>query len=152
MGREEKPNPRLAVRALIVHEGRLLLVNAWPGRESTLWCPPGGGVESGASLPENLAREVREECGLEIAVGAPCLVNEFHDPGSTYHQVDIYFRAELRGGAEIGDWLDTEGVVNRHRWVTEAELRALWFKPDSLPDVAFGGVGVFYDALEPIVK
>ncbi|MEM1021733.1 MAG: NUDIX domain-containing protein, partial [Pseudomonadota bacterium] len=73
-------SPRLAVRALILHQNRLLLVNAWGGGVSDLWTAPGGGVERGASLPENLAREVHEETGLEIDVGAPCLVNEFHDP------------------------------------------------------------------------
>jgi 8-oxo-dGTP pyrophosphatase MutT (NUDIX family) len=50
--------PRLAARALILHEDRLLLVNAYPGAHLGLWCAPGGGCEAGQSLPENLAREV----------------------------------------------------------------------------------------------
>ena len=61
--------PRLAVRAIILHENRLLLVNAWPDGKSDLMCAPGGGVESGASLPDNLVREVYEETGLRVAVG-----------------------------------------------------------------------------------
>ena len=73
-------SPRLAVRALILDGDRLLLVNAYPGGTSDLWCAPGGGVHAGTALPENLAREVMEECGIAIAIGAPCLVNEFHDP------------------------------------------------------------------------
>lgn len=145
--------PRLAVRALILRAGRLLIVNAWPGQQSDLWCAPGGGVESGASLPDNLAREVHEETGLEIRVQAPCLVNEFHDPASGYHQVDVYFHAALLGGDVQPGWIDPQGVVNRHRWVTEAELRALRFKPDSLPDIAFGAPGrLLYDPLEVIVR
>lgn len=144
--------PRLAVRAVILREGRLLIVNAYPGAQSDLWCAPGGGAERGASLPENLAREVFEETGLAIAVGAPCLVNEFHDPASGFHQVDVYFRARITGRAKV-TLADPEGVVNRHRWVTEAELRRLRFKPDSLPGVAWGPEGaVLYDALEPIVR
>ena len=147
---------RLAVRAVIVHEGRLLVVNAWPGKVSDLWCAPGGGVERGASLPDNLARELHEECGLRIAVGAPCLVNEFHDPASRFHQVDIYFRATITGGTPGGAWRDPAGVVDRRRFVTEAELRALRFKPDTLPDLAFGAEGqaarALYDPLEPIIR
>ena len=56
--------PQRAVRAVILEAGRLLLVNAYPGEESDLWCAPGGGVERGASLTANLRREVREETGL----------------------------------------------------------------------------------------
>ena len=147
------PSPRLAVRAVILQDGRLLVVNAWPGQQSDLWCAPGGGVERGASLPENLAREVHEETGLDIRVGAPCLVNEFHDPESGFHQVDVYFHARLVGGRLPGAWTDPAGVVNRRRLVTEAELRGLRFKPDSLPDIAFGPPGrLLYDPLEPIVR
>lgn len=61
--------PRLAVRALIVEEDRLLLVNAYPDLRLDLWCAPGGGVEPHQSLPENLARELFEETGLTIEVG-----------------------------------------------------------------------------------
>lgn len=147
----EKAGVRLAVRAVILRAGRLLIVNAYPGQRSDLWCAPGGGVEPGASLPDNLMREIHEETGIAIRVGAPCLVNEFHDPASGFHQVDVYFRATVLAVPK-GPWVDPEGVVNRSRWVTEAELRALRFKPDSLPDVAFGPGGLFYDPLEPIVR
>ena len=67
------PCPRLAVRAVLIHDGRLLMVNAYPGQTDGLMCAPGGGVERGASLPSNLRREVYEESGLRINVGAPCL-------------------------------------------------------------------------------
>lgn len=145
--------PRLAVRAVILREGRVLIVNAYPGNTSDLWCAPGGGVEQGTSLPDNLQREVFEETGLAVRVGAPCLVNEFHDPESGFHQVDVYFHARVIGRARIEGHDDPEGVVNRHQWVTEAELRALRYKPDTLPEIAFGAPGqVLYDPLEVIVR
>ncbi|MGA0826319.1 MAG: NUDIX domain-containing protein, partial [Gemmobacter sp.] len=89
------PPPRIAARAIILHEGRLLLVNAWPGGRSDLWCAPGGGVERGQSLPETLMREVAEETGLRIAVEEPALVNEFHDPARGFHQIEVFFRARI---------------------------------------------------------
>lgn len=141
---------RLATRAVLVHEGRLLLVNAYPGDRSDLWCAPGGGAEPGASLPENLRREVHEETGLEIHVGAPCLINEFHDPDSGYHQVDMFFRCTLVSGALRDDWRDPENVVTRRRFVTRAEMATLRVKPDSLADIAFGN-GFGYDPLEVIL-
>lgn len=149
-----KSNIRLAVRAVIVHDGRLLVVNAWKDRDH-LWCAPGGGAELHASLPDNLAREVKEETGLEISVGEPCLVNEFHDPGGTFHQVDIYFRAALLGGASLDNaWIDPEGIVTKRRWVTKDEAAALLIKPDTLIEVAFDDKASAprYDPLEPIVR
>ncbi|SDL21359.1 ADP-ribose pyrophosphatase YjhB, NUDIX family [Aliiruegeria lutimaris] len=143
--------PRLAVRALIVSDDRLLLVNAWPGVQSGLWCAPGGGVQPGQSLPENLRREVMEETGLRIAVGLPCLVNEFHAPASGFHQVEIFFRCTLQGGALSPEWRDPEGVVSNRIWASRAEMEQLRFKPDGLPEAAWGN-GISYDPLELLIK
>ena len=146
-------SPRLAVRALIVRDARLLLVNAYPGvRGSDLWCAPGGGVEAGSSLPDNLIREVHEETGLTIQPGALVLVNEFHDPKSGFHQVDLFFRAEVTAGQLTKGWKDPEDVVSARRFFSYAELQDIRFKPDSLADVAFGAAGpARYDPLELIV-
>lgn len=148
------PSPRLAVRAVILHEDRLLLVNAWKGR-THLWTCPGGGVELHQSLPHNLAREVMEETGLAVAVGEPCLVNEFHDPEGSFHQVDIYFRCRILSGDLHGDWTDPEGIVAHRRWATREDLASLRLrvKPDSLAAAVWSGPGaILYDPLEPIVR
>ncbi len=145
---------RLAARAMLLHDGRLLLVNAFPdARRSDLWCVPGGGAEAHAGLPDNLAREVHEETGLRIAVGAPCLVNEFHDPKRDFHQVEIFFRCRLLSGALEVSWRDPERVVTRRRWVTRAEMAELRFKPDALPAVAWRDRDApLYDPLERLTE
>ncbi len=143
---------RVAVRGIVLRDDRLLIVNAYPGDESDLWCAPGGGAEPGRSLPENLAREVHEETGLTVRVGPPCLVNEFHDPESGFHQVDVYFRCEILAGDLTEGWTDPEGIVSRRRFVTREELAGLRHKPDSLADAAWGGGGIGYDPLEPLVR
>ena len=144
---------RLATRALILHEDRLLLVNAYPGGRSDLWCAPGGGVESGSSLPVNLAREVHEETGLTVAVGAPALINEFHDPKSGFHQVDLFFRCTITGGQLDPAWKDPEGVVTTRRFFSRADLDLgrIRAKPDSLAQAAWGAT-VLYDPLEVIIR
>ena len=143
---------RLAARAVILLDGRLLLVNAYPGGASDLWCAPGGGVEPGQSLPETLVREVAEETGLTITVGPPVLVSEFHDPRHGFHQVEVFFQAQVAAGTLSPDWRDPAGVVNRWRLVTRAEMAGLRFKPDALPRAAWdGGPGALYDPLEEIV-
>lgn len=146
--------PRLAVRAIILHDDRLLLVNAYPGEQSDLWCAPGGGVEPGQSLPDNLRREVHEETGLRVAVGAPVLVNEFHEPASGFHQVEVFFRCRIEGSADLPQgWADPEDVVNRRRFVTRGDLAGLRVKPDSLADVVWGHAEVaFYDPLELLAR
>ena len=145
--------PRLAARAVIVEQGRLLLVNAYPGQQSDLWCAPGGGVDAGASLPENLAREVHEETGLTIAVGGLVLVNEFHDPESGFHQVELFFRARVRAGQLDPGWRDPESIVTQRRFFARDEIPRLRFKPDSLPAIAFDpSAEARYDPLERIVR
>ena len=143
--------PRIAVRGLVLHENRLLIVNAWGGNKSDLWCAPGGGVETGQSLPDNLAREILEETGLTVAVDAPALVNEFHEPKRGFHQIEVFFRCRIVAGQLDDSWTDPEGVVNRRRLVTRTELEGMRFKPSSLADVAWGTDPVSYDPLEQIV-
>jgi 8-oxo-dGTP diphosphatase len=144
-------SPRLAVRALILHQDRLLLVNAYPGGKSDLWCAPGGGVHPGTSLHDNLIREVHEETGLTVAIGAPALVNEFHDPATGFHQVDLFFHCTIAAGQLDADWADPEGVVTDRHFFARNDLAAIRFKPDSLANAAWGQ-GLTYDPLERIVR
>ena len=141
--------PRLAVRGVVLHENRLLLVNAWADPSSTLWCAPGGGVELGQSLPDNLKREVMEETGLTVDVGPPCLVNEFNDPTKDFHQVEVFFRCKLVAGELRDDWQDPEQIVQKRRWFTQDEVANLHLKPSSLPHIAWAR-GFGYDPLEPV--
>lgn len=145
-------SPRIAARALVLQDDRLLVVNAWPGTRSDLWCAPGGGVHSGASLHDNLTREVHEETGITIQVGSPVLINEFHDPVSGFHQIEVFFRCEALGPVPA-EWTDPEGIVTVRRFVTRAELQGLRHKPDGLAAAAWDRRdGAAYDPLEEIVR
>lgn len=144
-------SPRIAARAVILQNDRLLLVNAYADATSTLWCAPGGGIERGRSIPDNLAREVHEETGLIVSVGPPCLINEFHAPESGFHQIEIFFRCKVLTGTLSDDWQDPENIVDRRRWVTRAEMENMRFKPDSLPEVAWRDRAFAYDPLETLV-
>ncbi|MGY1693456.1 NUDIX hydrolase [Geodermatophilus sp. SYSU D00766] len=69
--------------------GRLLLVrrrNA-PGRG--LWSVPGGRVEPGESLAAAVTREVREETGLRVRVGAEVGRVQIPGDGVVYDVVDF---------------------------------------------------------------
>ncbi len=144
---------RIAVRALILLQDRLLLVNAYADGQSDLWCAPGGGAEPNTSLPENLIREVHEETGLTVAVGAPALINEFHDPGAGFHQVDVYFHCTITAGTINPGWRDPEGIVTQRQFFSQSDLAkpGIRFKPDSLPAAAWGQ-SLLYDPLELITR
>jgi len=145
---------RLAARAVLMQDDRLLLVNAWPrSKGSDLWCAPGGGADAHASLPDNLTREVMEGTGLRIAVDAPCLINEFHSPKRQWHQVEVFFRCTILGGVVDDNWHDPEGIVTSRRWVTRAEMETINVRPRALASAAWGEAGaVVYDPLELILE
>lgn len=147
----KRNRPRVAVRGLLLIDNRLLLVNAWGGGVSDLLCAPGGGVEPHSSLEANLIREFHEETGLTISVGAPCLVNEFHSVQRDFHQVDVYFRVTLVAGDPLAPWTDPEGIVTKRILASREEMAGLYYKPDSLPRVAWDG-DIYYDPLEPLVR
>jgi mutator protein MutT len=67
--RQYPDRPFVGVGAVIVSDGKVLLVKR--GREPLAgqWSLPGGAVEVGETLEECLVRELREETGLDVEVG-----------------------------------------------------------------------------------
>jgi 8-oxo-dGTP diphosphatase len=55
---------REAVRAIVIHDCKLLMIYSAKNGDYKF---PGGGVDSGETHPEALAREIREECGATVS-------------------------------------------------------------------------------------
>lgn len=73
---------RVAVRAVVVHGGKLLAVELKPYAGSTItgepyWCTIGGGLDEGEDLVKGLEREVFEETGIKPVVGNLLFVQQF---------------------------------------------------------------------------
>ncbi len=104
--------------ALLERDGRLLVAQRAPGRKLALkWEFPGGKIEPGESGPEALARELREELGVEVDVGRE-LTPVTHDYGSLVIALRS-FLCRLRAG---------EPHPHEHaavRWCTPDEVAAL---------------------------
>ncbi len=77
------------------------------------WGLPGGWMERDEAPSETLARELREEAGLEVTVLAPVLIQ----PGDYRRHLDIAFLCRARNNVQH---LSTE--LLDYRWVTSDAL------------------------------
>jgi 8-oxo-dGTP diphosphatase len=119
--REYPARPIVGVGAVILDADRVLLVRR--GREPLKgeWSIPGGAVESGETLEAAVAREVREETGLEVAVGGVVTVlDRIRVDGagrSRYHYVLVDFVCRPIGG-EAASGSDADALA----WVAVDDL------------------------------
>ena len=124
MKRDYPERPIIGVGAIIVSDGRVLLVRRATEPLKGEWSIPGGVLELGEKLHDGLRREALEETGLQVE---PQDVLEVFDSifsdeqGRTqYHFVLIDYRCRVLGGeARAGS--DVSAV----KWVTAAELDQL---------------------------
>jgi 8-oxo-dGTP diphosphatase len=68
MNRRYPERPMVGVGAIILRDDQVLLVQRGKEPSYGKWSIPGGLVELGESLQEAVAREVREEVGLDVQV------------------------------------------------------------------------------------
>ncbi|MBX8686450.1 DNA mismatch repair protein MutT [Mycobacterium vulneris] len=115
--------------ALFSAAGLLVAQRQRPPELAGLWELPGGKVAAGESDADALARELREELGVEVSVGDRLGVDVALTAGMTLRA----YRATLTSGSPQPH--DHRAL----RWVTADELDALaWVPADRawLPDLA----------------
>jgi 8-oxo-dGTP diphosphatase len=121
MSRDFPLQPIVGVGGVVVRDGKAVIIKRANEPYKGQWSIPGGRVELGESLPSAVRREVREETGLDVDVGAVIEVFERiqRDPDGRvrYHFIIIDYLCTCRGGALCaGD--DADDVA----WVTSDEL------------------------------
>jgi len=113
--------PIVGVGAVIVNDGRVLLVRRGHEPLKGEWSLPGGAVEVGETLRTAVAREVREETGLDVDVGPIVEVLDrirLDDEGRVrYHFVLIDYLCRPVGGS-----LACASDADEARWAVLDEL------------------------------
>ncbi len=138
MKRDYPEQPIVGVGAVIVQDGRVLLVRRGNEPLRNQWSIPGGVLELGETLREGAAREAREETGLVVEPGEvlDALDSIWRDeqgrPQYHYVLVDLLCRiisGDLRAGTDVSE--------------------AQWFSPDGLQTLAIAepAAGVISKAL-----
>lgn len=140
MKREYPEAPIVGVGAVIVHDGRVLLIERANEPLKGEWSLPGGALEVGETLEEGMVREVLEETGLRVEARG---VAEVFDRISRdeqgrvrYHFVLVDYLCHLSAGQSA------DAVV-----CASDAARARWAKPDELAEVRDFTVRVIRKAL-----
>jgi 8-oxo-dGTP diphosphatase len=117
---------RVRVAALAVRKEKILLARHVKANRSA-YLLPGGGMESGETAAESLARELREEAGVEVRVGDMRYVIEARSPDGKRHLMQIVFAVKIEG--DVGKSADPR--VAECAWHPIAELRTMRMHPDA---------------------
>lgn len=134
MSREYPEHPVVGVGVVVWHGERVLLVRRGRAPRAGQWSLPGGGQQLGETVAEAARREVREEAGIEVELGAIVATIDLieRDPGGRvrYHYTLVDFTAEA-ASAEV-----TAG---------DDAAEARWFAPEDLP-----GLGLWSETVRVI--
>lgn len=113
----------MGVGAVIVQDGKLVLIRRGVEPDKGKWSIPGGGVELGETVGDAAVREAKEECGLDIELfeDRPMDALDKIVPGEKgrlkYHYVLLQFLARPKGGT-----LKPTSDATEARWVPLEEV------------------------------
>jgi mutator protein MutT len=121
--REYPEAPIVGVGAVVIDQGRVLLVRRGHAPLKGEWSLPGGALELGETLQQGVVREILEETGLVVApVGIVDILDRItHDEESgcvQFHYVLIDFVCRVSGGDLV-----VGSDADEARWVAPGELQ-----------------------------
>jgi 8-oxo-dGTP diphosphatase len=137
MRREFPELPLVGVGAIIIENGRVLLVKRLHPPLQAEWSIPGGVLEIGELVREAAVREAREETGLTVEPGELLGVYDrvLRNPEQRvqYHYVLIDFLCRRVAGD-----LAAASDAGEVQWFTREELRGLKLAEDTLDVIGKG--------------
>lgn len=124
---------RLASRALLRRGGEVLLarISGTAFGTAGVWTLPGGGVDHGEHPEDSLRREVFEETGLEVEVGAVIGVYSRRFTGRSptgvledFHGVHLVYSATVASPSDMPRVMELEGTTDEVAWVAVDAVQA----------------------------
>jgi len=137
MQREYPQQPLVGVGAIIVENGRVLLVKRGKAPLLGEWSIPGGMLELGETLRQGAEREALEETGL--VVRATELLGVFdrivldETKRTLYHYALVDFLCE-----KISGDVQAAGDASDARWFWPEELNAMQLAPETVEVIGLG--------------
>jgi 8-oxo-dGTP diphosphatase len=121
MKREYPERPIVAVGAAVYRDERVLIVQRGKAPSKGVWTVPGGAVDLGETMRQAVAREVLEECAIEVEVEevVGILDNVVRDEQGRirYHYAIVDFAARYKSGE-----LRPSDELMDAAWITPAEF------------------------------
>lgn len=117
---------RIRIRAcgILIHEEKILLLNhSGLNSENTFWNMPGGGVEENETAEQAVAREFREEVGLDIHVERLVFLQEYIN--DSLHAIELYFEVSSLSKKAILGFDPELNILTDLDWKTFEEIKNL---------------------------
>lgn len=115
-------NPSAATAAFIVRDGRLLVARRGKEPARGTLDLPGGFVDMDETTEQGMAREIREETGMEVTDMSYLfsLPNLYRYSGMTIHTIDMFYRVSVEPDAQPVAGDDAAEL----KWVPLEQVRA----------------------------
>jgi 8-oxo-dGTP diphosphatase len=127
--------PKLTTDAVIVEDGKVVLIKRLNPPFDGMWALPGGFVDVGETVEAACVREALEETSLEVEIVELAGVYSDPDRDPRGHTVGVIYLCKVRGG-ELAAADDAR------------EVR--WFGLDELPELAFDHARILADVKEKL--
>ena len=137
MEREYPSSPLVGVGAVVVQDGRVVLIKRGQAPLLGEWSIPGGKLEIGETVRAAVCREVLEETGLTVEAVDLLGVFDRIVPDDTgrvrYHYILIDFLCQVISGT-----LKPGSDADDARWFTRKEIDALPLRADTAEVIGSG--------------
>lgn len=112
---------------LIIKNERVLTMQYQYGGQE-VFNLPGGNLELGEHLSDALAREMKEELGIEVAVGEMILVGEVYFEERKKHTLHLLFEGKITAGEPTLNPAETSALAIK--WLDVADLAKVNLYPN----------------------